>query len=100
MWKVQLKISPFFGYLMHQSSSDWIIVEVEIGKQTSIGDLLNDLALINSEFRASVFNPETGIVGSQIDIVVNQTLLHFPSEMSTRLHNGDIIILLPVNTGG
>jgi molybdopterin converting factor small subunit len=100
MGKVQLKIPPFFAYMMDPKASDWFVLEREIGKETTVGDLLTDLALSNSEFHTAVFNPDAGTLGDQINIVLNQNLLHFPREMDTKLNDGDVIVLLPVYAGG
>ena len=58
MEKVQLKIPPFFAYIMDPDTSDWFIIEKEIGKETTIRDFLTDLAANNSGFRDVVFNPD------------------------------------------
>ena len=100
MGKVQLKIPPFFAYIMDPSASDWFVLEKEIGKETTIRDFLTDLASNNSEFRDVVFNPDEGTVCDQIDIVINQKLLDVPREMDTKLSDGDVVILLPVYAGG
>ena len=100
MEKVQLKIPPFFAYIIDPDVSDWFILEKEIGKETTIRDFLTDLAVNNSGFRDVVFNPDEGTVGDQIAIVINQKLLDVPREMETRLKNGDVVTLLPVYAGG
>ena len=100
MGKIQFKIPPFFAYIMHQGASDWFVLERAIGKETTIRDLLTDLALSNSEFREAVFSPDEGTVSDQINIVLNQKLLNFPREMNTKLSDGDVAILLPMYSGG
>jgi molybdopterin converting factor small subunit len=100
MGKVQLKIPPFFAYIMDPTASDWFILEREIGKGATIRDFLTDLASNNSGFREVVFNPDEGIVGDQIGIVINQKLLDIPREMDTKLSDGDVVTLLPVYAGG
>ena len=100
MGKVQLKIPPFFAYIMRPGASDWFVVEREIEKDISIYDLLTDLALSNSEFHKTIFNPDDGTISDQINIILNQKLLNFPREMATKLSDGDVITLLPVYSGG
>ena len=99
MGKIQLKIPPFFAYLMHPGTSDWFVLERDLEKETTIRDLLTDLALSNSEFRAAVFNPDEETVSDRINIVLNQKLLNFPSEMDINLIEGDVITLLPMYSG-
>jgi molybdopterin converting factor small subunit len=85
---------------MDPDTSDWFIIEKEIGKETTIRDFLTDLAANNSGFRDVVFNPDEGTVGDQIAIVINQKLLDIPREMDIKLNDGDVITLLPVYAGG
>ena len=99
MGKIQLKIPPFFAYLMHPGTSYWFVLERDLEKETTICDLLTDLALSNSEFRAAVFNPDEETVSDRINIVLNQKLLNFPSEMDINLIEGDVITLLPMYSG-
>ena len=100
MGKVQLKIPPFFAYIMDPRASDWFILEKELGKETTLFDLLTDLARSNSEFREVVFNPDKRTVSDQINIILNKTLLNFPGEIDTKLNDGDVVTLLPVYSGG
>ena len=100
MGKIQLKIPPFFAYLMHPGTSYWFVLERDLEKETTICDLLTDLALSNSEFRAAVFNPDEETVSDRINIVLNQKLLNFPSEMDIKLSEGDMVTLLPMYSGG
>ena len=100
MGKVQLKIPPFFAYIMDSGASDWFVLEKEIGNETTLCDLLTDLALSNSEFRKTIFNPDDGTISDQINIILNQKLLNFPREMKTQLSSGDVITLLPMYSGG
>ena len=99
MGKIQIKIPPFFAYLMHPGTSYWFVLERDLEKETTICDLLTDLALSNSEFRAAVFNPDEETVSDRINIVLNQKLLNFPSEMDINLIEGDVITLLPIYSG-
>ena len=100
MGKVQIKIPPFFAYIMDPGASDWFVLERDLGKETTICDLLTDLALSNSEFRAAVFNPDEVTISDRINIVLNQKLLNFPSEMDIKLSDGDVVTLLPMYSGG
>jgi molybdopterin converting factor small subunit len=100
MAKVTLKVPPFFASMMNSSASDWFILERNIGKETTVCNLLTNIAVNNREFRDAVFNPDEGKIGDRIDIVLNQKLLHFPDEMDTKLKDGDVVMLLPVYAGG
>jgi molybdopterin converting factor small subunit len=100
MGKVQLKIPPFFAYIMDPGASDWFVLEREIGKETTIRDLLTNIAFTNAEFRKAVFNPAEETISDRINIVLNQKLLNLPSEMDTKLNDGDVVTLLPMYSGG
>jgi len=100
MGKIQLKIPPFFAYLMHPGTSDWFVLERDLEKETTIRDLLTNIAFTNAEFRKGVFNPDEGTVSDRINIVLNQKLLNFPSEMDIKLSEGDMVTLLPMYSGG
>ena len=100
MGKVQLKIPPFFAYIMDSGASDWFVLEKEIGNETTLCDLLTDLALSNSEFHKAVFNPDERTISDQINIILNHKLLNFPHEIDTKLTDGDVVTLLPVYAGG
>ena len=100
MGKIQLKIPPFFAYLMHPGTSDWFVLERDLEKETTIRDLLTNIAFTNAEFRKAVFNPDEGTVSDRINIVLNQKLLNFPSEMDIKLSEGDMVTLLPMYSGG
>ena len=71
MRNVQLKIPPFFAYIMNTGTSDWFVLERNMGKETTIRDLLTDLKLSNAEFRKAIFNPDTETLYGQIDILLN-----------------------------
>jgi molybdopterin converting factor small subunit len=100
MGKIQLKIPSFFAYLMHPGTSDCFVLERDLKKETTIRDLLTNIAFINAEFRKAVFNPDEGTVSDRIDIVLNQKLLNLPSEMDIKLNAGDVVTLLPTYSGG
>jgi molybdopterin converting factor small subunit len=100
MGKVQLKIPPFFAYIMHPGASDWFVLEKEMANETTICDLLTGLALNNSEFRKVVFNPGERTISDQINIILNKKLLNLPGEIDTKLSDGDVVTLLPVYSGG
>ena len=99
MGKVQLKIPPFFAYIMDPGVSDWFVLERDLKKETTIRDLLTNIAFINAEFRKAVFNPDEGTVSDRIDIVLNQKLLNSPS-VDIKLSEGDVVTLLPMYSGG
>ncbi|HJX36281.1 MAG TPA: MoaD/ThiS family protein [Dehalococcoidales bacterium] len=100
MGKVTLKIPPFFSYVMLPGFSDWFIQEREIGDKTSVCDLLNEIAAANPVFRGAVYNPDDRTLYDGINVILNQKLLNSSLEMSSKLNDGDVIVLLPSLAGG
>ena len=100
MGKVQLKITPSFASILDAQSSDWLIVEKEIGEGATIGDLLTDLAPGYDNFHDMVFNPNTGEISDRVMIILNDSLLQFPDVTKAKLKNGDSVMLAVVFPGG
>ncbi len=100
MGKVRLKFPASFASMLNAQGSDLVILEKEIGEETTIGDLLADLAVSYTDFRKVVFNPDTGKVSDQVNVVLNNNLLQFPEVTEAKLNDGDSIIILPVYAGG
>jgi len=100
MGMVQLKIPPWIASMLNTPSSDWLILEKEIGKGTTIGNLLSELALSSSEFKKTVFDPDTGKSSGQVMVFLNNSILHYSDIAETKLNDGDSIMLFPVYLGG
>ncbi len=100
MGKVRLKFPASFASILNAQGSDLVILEKEIGEETTIGDLLAALAFSYTDFRKVVFNPDTGKVSDQVNVVLNNSLLQFPEVTEAKLSDGDSIIILPVYAGG
>lgn len=98
--KVQLKIAPSLACTLNARSSDWITFEKEVREGTTIGDLLKDFAFVHADFRKMVLNPATGEISDKVNVVLNDNLLQFPDVTETKVKDGDIVILVPVYTGG
>ena len=100
MGMVQLKIPPWIASMLNTPSSDWLILEKEIEKGTTIGDLLSEMALSNNEFKENVFDPDTGKSSGQVVVSLNKSILHYSDIAETKLNDGDSVMLLPVHLGG
>jgi len=98
--KVRLKFPASFASMLNAQGSDLVILEKKIGEEATIGDLLADLAVSYTDFRKVVFNPDTGKVNDQVNVVLNNKLLQFPEVTEAKLNDGDSIIILPVYSGG
>ncbi|MFC1896988.1 MoaD/ThiS family protein [Chloroflexota bacterium] len=100
MSKVQLNIPPWVGIILDENTSTWFNLEKEIGEETTIDSLLTDLAFSYPDFRKTVFNPDVGKVSDQVNIVLNDNLLHSTDLTDTKLNDGDSITILPAYAGG
>ena len=100
MARVRLKIPPTIAPMLNAHVSDWLILDKDIGEGATISDLLTGLALNYPDFRKVVFNPDTGKINDQVDVVLNDTLLPLSRVTETRINDGDTIILLLVYSGG
>lgn len=100
MDKVRLKITPSLASLINEQSSDWIILEKEVGESAAITDLLADVAFGHTDFRKALFDSETRKVSDEVMVVLNGRLLQFPGEAETKLKSGDDILLLLAYSGG
>ncbi len=100
MGKVRIEISPSVASMLKMDGSDWFILERQIREGGTVADVLTDVALDYTRFRKVVFDPDTGTLNDNINVVLNDSLLQSPDVSSVRLNDGDILILLTVFSGG
>ena len=100
MGKVQLKMPPWIASMLNAGSSDWLVLEKEIGEKTTVGDLLAELTSGYDGFRRVVFNPDVGKVSDQVLVFLNDSLLLEADVTEAKLNDGDSITLLHVYSGG
>ena len=100
MGKVQLKFPASFASMLNAQGSDLLILEKEIGEGATITDLLADLAFSYADFSKAVFDPDTGKVSDRVHLILNNRILQIPEVTEARLNDGDIVIILPVYSGG
>ena len=100
MGRIRLKIPPWVAGMLNTPSSDWLILEQEIGGEATVGNLLAELALDSPEFRKAVFDPDTGKSSGQVMVFLNKNILQYSDIAETKLNYGDNIMLLPVYSGG
>ena len=100
MIKVRLKAIPSLSGLFNGSGSEWIVLEREMADGSSIADLLVDVGKSYSDFRKIAFDPETGRVNDQLEVVHNDEILLSPDVREIELKDADVIILVPTYDGG
>ena len=100
MPKVRLELQPWVAAKIETKSSGWLTLEQEVVEGTTVNDFLTNMIVSYPNFRESIYNPDTGIVTEQINFVLNDRLLTFQEISQTRLTDGDIILIIPLYTGG
>jgi len=72
--------------------------EVRIKSGSTLADLLRTLAEeYGGRFRSDIFDPVKGALRSEFVIMLNRKLLE---DLKTPLREGDIVVLMPVMSGG
>ncbi len=100
MGKVRLEMIPPIARMLDANASGWLLIEEEIGVGSTVGDLLASLALSYPEFRKAVFDPDTGEISEQVNIILNNLLLPLSEVTRTGINDGDNLMFLPVYSGG
>ena len=100
MPKVRLELQPWIAAKLGAKSTGWLTLEQEVVEDTTINDFLTTMIESYPNFRELIYNPDTGIVTEQINFVLNDRLLTFQEISETRLTDGDIILIIPLYTGG
>ncbi len=100
MAKVRIEIPPWVASMLNAQHTDSLILEKEVGEETTLSDLLADLTSSYADFDKVVFNPDTGKVTDQVLVVLNNSLLQYTDVTEVKLRDGDSIMLLPVFSGG
>ncbi len=100
MCKVKLSLPSWVAKMIDAKASDGLTLEKEVGEGTTISDLLKRLVVTYPGFRQAVYDPDTGLVHEQINVILNSRLLTFREISQTKLTDGDTIVLLPMYYGG
>ncbi|MBS7633651.1 MoaD family protein [Candidatus Bathyarchaeota archaeon] len=75
--------------------------EVDTAKDAAVSDLLAQLSeKYGDPFRKAIYEPKTADVKPNYIVTVNGLLLNQLKGLSTKLKQGDHVILMPVVSGG
>ena len=100
MGRVQIKISPsLLAMTSFRKKGDWLALPREINGNTTIGGMLRSLTEEYEEFTPMIFD-NAGNITDDINVVLNDTMLLTSEAHKISLKDSDVIILLPVYTGG
>jgi len=100
MGRVRLELPSWVAAMLDAKVPGWLTLGKEIGEDATIDDLLSSLVVTYPGFRQAVFNPDTGHLNDQINVVLNDRLLTFQEVTQTKLRDGDTIVLVPIYFGG
>lgn len=101
MGSVRLKINPSLASMISaRAFNDWLTLDREINGDTTLGEMLTGLTGEHPDFTPVIFDPETGQVSDEINVVLNRNMLVSSKANDVKLHVGDTIILLPIYVGG
>jgi len=99
--KITLKLSSAFATIINvKKPSSLIPIDREISDGATIGTVLKDLVSKYPALGELVLNPDQTDVSERVDVVLNRTLLKGNGIIGTKLHDGDMLFLLPVYEGG
>lgn len=98
---IQIKINPSLASMASaRQFNSWLTLDYQIDGNGTIGELLTRLTREHPDFTRVIFDPETGKISDEINVVHNQNLLISSEAGSVKLQEGDSILLLPIYTGG
>ena len=101
MGKVAVKISPSLICMTHfKALNDWLNLERSIDGGSTVGELLTALTREHEDFRPMIFDPDTGLISDDVNVVVNDVLLLSSEAHKVKLKDGDCVILVPIYAGG
>ena len=100
MGRVKLVIRPWLSDVFGSAGQGPLLLEQEIKKDTTVGDVLKELATTHQGFAEAVFDAEKRNLSGRISIVLNNQLLGLRQDLEGCLKDGDTIMLLPTISGG
>ncbi len=100
MGKVCLELPSWVAVMLDAKVPGWLTVEKEIAEDATAISLLMSLVSTYPGFRQALFNPDTGHLNDQVNVILNDKLLTFQEVTQTKLRDGDTIMLVPIYFGG
>lgn len=100
MSKVTLSIYPPLSYKITAQKVGALLIEQEIDRGETLGDLLARLENSDHEAWSDIVNAQTSQIQPVILIVLNDTLVSHTVVHQTTLSDGDQIILRIIYSGG
>jgi len=98
--QIRIEIIPWLTELAGESRSRRLIVQEELGGEGTVREVLMRLGQRYPTLGRLLLDPETGEVGGQVNVVVNDKLLDLAGGLEAKLKEGDTLVLLPAFQGG
>ena len=98
--RLRIRFPAFVVKTLQNGTGGWVDIEKQVSNGTTVLQLLKGLATVYPGFREGLFNPDTGTVGEQIGVVLNNQLLTFAEMTQTKISNNDSLVILPIYSGG
>ena len=73
---------------------------VDVARQSSVGDLMAQLALEHDDFRRFAFDPESRTINGELVVVINNRLLDLAGGLDAELREGDRVAIIQALAGG
>ncbi len=100
MSKIRLEIRTGLSEALGAKGSAPVVLEPEISRGATLGDVLRKLAAGNKALAEVLFDVGTNELSSYVGIVVNGRFLQSLHGLDTTVKDGDNITLLPFVDGG
>jgi molybdopterin converting factor small subunit len=101
MSNVRLEILSSLAEMLDiNSKNDTIILEQEIGEDTTVWDVLNQLSVGYPRFGEAVFDVKAQKQTERVNIFLNGRNLELENGLSTGLSDGDTVTFISPITGG
>jgi len=100
MGSVQIEVMPWLSRYLAAEGGGRVVLEREVSAGATVRDLLEEMTSQNQEFKAVVFDAETGRLAGYVGLILNGRFLELAGGLETRLKPGDVLRLMPGFSGG
>lgn len=100
MARVRLEIVPWLTRTFGGRGLGRLVLEQEIREDQALGKLLRDLAVEHKGFAEVAFDATLEKPTRYVNVIVNDQIVEWAWEWTTKVKDGDTIVLLPAYAGG
>ncbi len=95
--RIRVTAQPALADIFSVDKGTWFDHVFEVKNETSLSELLGDLARTFPAFKPELLTPREDSLSSRIEIFLNGKLLMLPAAEQVKLSDRDIIIFLPAH---